>query len=94
MEFHRGTLHQTLLPYFPVTGRTIGVEGSSAEASLCRSRRREVGERKQKRARVDGKRKKTDPALIVFFQLFLFSLQYAAGVSLEERGFPLYPSLR
>ena len=61
---------------------------------MCRSRRREVGERKQKRARVDGKRKKTDPALIVFFQLFLFSLQYAAGVSLEERGFPLYPSLR
>ena len=29
-----------------------------------------------------GREKKTDPALIVF-QLFLFSLQYAAGVSLE-----------
>lgn len=36
---------------------------------MCRSRRREVGERKQKRARVDGKRKKTDPALIVFFSI-------------------------
>ena len=52
-----------------------------------------LGRGNKKRARFDGKRKKTDPALIVF-QLFLFSLQYVAGVSLEERGFPLYPSLR
>ena len=55
---------------------------SSAQASLCRAFVGRLGRGNKKRARFDGKRKKTDPALIVF-QLFLFSLEYAAEASLE-----------
>ena len=66
---------------------------SSAQASLCRAFVGRLGRGNKERARFDGKRKKTDPAVIVF-QSLLFSLQHAAGASLEERGVPLYPSLR
>ena len=90
---HHDILYHTLIPYFPVTARTNGVPFlSSAQASLCLSHRREVGKREEKARKGRSEQRRTPPLL--FFSYFLFPLEYAAGASVEERGVPLYPSLK